>query len=130
MSEQRHSAIGIHSLDGDATADAGELLKRRQIVRRTRIAALVAVVLLALGAGRTVLSRMSNARTLEANSARQSVQYVKTTTAKPGSGAQTVQLPGTLQGAVQAPISARASGYLKRWTKDIGSRVREGELLA
>ena len=31
---------------------------------------------------------------------------------------------------MQSPISARASGYLKRWTKDIGSRVQKGELLA
>jgi RND family efflux transporter MFP subunit len=39
-------------------------------------------------------------------------------------------LPGTLQGFVQSPIAARASGYLKRWYKDIGSRVEKGELLA
>ena len=31
---------------------------------------------------------------------------------------------------MQSPIAARASGYLKRWTKDIGSRVAKGELLA
>jgi RND family efflux transporter MFP subunit len=31
---------------------------------------------------------------------------------------------------VQAPVSARAGGYLRRWTKDIGSRVEKGELLA
>ena len=31
---------------------------------------------------------------------------------------------------MQAPIAARASGYLKRWTKDIGSKVERGELLA
>jgi RND family efflux transporter MFP subunit len=39
-------------------------------------------------------------------------------------------LPGTLQGNVQAPNAARASGYLRRWYKDIGSRVEKGELLA
>jgi RND family efflux transporter MFP subunit len=31
---------------------------------------------------------------------------------------------------VQAPVSARAGGYLRRWTRDIGSRVAKGELLA
>ena len=46
--------------------------------------------------------------------------------AKSSGGGQTLALPGTLQGFVQAPIAARASGYLKRWTKDIGSRVAEG----
>ena len=49
---------------------------------------------------------------------------------KSGNLGQTVALPGTLQGFVQSPISARASGYLRRWTKDIGTRVEKGELLA
>jgi RND family efflux transporter MFP subunit len=31
---------------------------------------------------------------------------------------------------VQSPISARSGGYLRRWHKDIGSRVEKGELLA
>jgi RND family efflux transporter MFP subunit len=31
---------------------------------------------------------------------------------------------------MQTPISARASGYLKRWTSDIGSNVALGQLLA
>ena len=31
---------------------------------------------------------------------------------------------------MQSPIAARASGYLKRWTRDIGSKVAKGELLA
>ena len=39
-------------------------------------------------------------------------------------------LPGTLQAYVESPIYARTSGYLKRWYHDIGSRVRQGELLA
>jgi RND family efflux transporter MFP subunit len=43
---------------------------------------------------------------------------------------QALTLPGTLQGYVQAPIAARASGYLKRWTRDIGSKVARGDLLA
>jgi RND family efflux transporter MFP subunit len=42
----------------------------------------------------------------------------------------TLSLPGTLQGFVQAPIAARANGYLRHWYKDIGSRVQKGELLA
>jgi RND family efflux transporter MFP subunit len=41
-----------------------------------------------------------------------------------------VSLPGTLQGAVQAPIAARAAGYVKSWSKDIGSRVEKGDVLA
>jgi RND family efflux transporter MFP subunit len=39
-------------------------------------------------------------------------------------------LPGTLQAYVESPIYARTNGYLKKWYKDIGSRVSKGELLA
>jgi RND family efflux transporter MFP subunit len=39
-------------------------------------------------------------------------------------------LPGSLLAYVESPIYARTSGYLLRWTKDIGSRVKKGELLA
>jgi RND family efflux transporter MFP subunit len=90
----------------------------------------VVLVLLAVGAGRTVLSRISNAKALESGTAERNQQYVRITLPKEGGAGQTVVLPGTLQGFVQAPIAARASGYLKRWYKDIGSRVQKGELLA
>src|SRR5260370_16197015 len=39
-------------------------------------------------------------------------------------------LPGSMQAYVESPIYARTSGYLKKWYRDIGSRVRQGELLA
>jgi RND family efflux transporter MFP subunit len=127
MTEQRHAALGIHAVEG---VDDSELLKRRQILRRTRWVALAVLLLLALGAGRTMLSRIANAKALETGAAEQARQYVKTTLPTVGAAGQTLALPGTLQGQVQAPISARASGYLKRWTKDIGARVDKGELLA
>jgi len=39
-------------------------------------------------------------------------------------------LPGTMQAYVESPIYARTNGYLKAWYHDIGSRVRQGDLLA
>ena len=97
---------------------------------RKRTVLLLVVVLLAIGAGRTIFSRISNAKTLEAGTQEQSKQYVKVASPKAGGAGQTLALPGTLQGFVQAPISARASGYLRRWHKDIGSVVKKGDLLA
>lgn len=130
MTEERHSALGVHPIEFDPEEPHTELLKRRQIVRRAKIASIVALALLALGGGRTLLHRMANAHALEATSTEQSRQYVKTALAKRGGASQTLTLPGTLQGFVQAPVAARASGYVKRWTRDIGSRVTKGELLA
>ena len=39
-------------------------------------------------------------------------------------------LPGNVQSYVESPIYARTNGYLKKWYKDIGSHVKDGELLA
>lgn len=102
----------------------------RKVLRRARLIMLVVLLLLAAGAGRTMLSRISNANALEAGTAERAKVYVKTALPKSDAAGQTVSLPGTLQGYVQSPIAARASGYLKRWTHDIGSRVAKGALLA
>src|ERR1700719_3984850 len=45
-------------------------------------------------------------------------------------GDENLVLPGTLQAYVESPIYARTNGYLKKWYRDIGSRVQKGELLA
>jgi RND family efflux transporter MFP subunit len=39
-------------------------------------------------------------------------------------------LPGNAQAFREAALYARATGYLKRWTVDIGDRILEGQLLA
>ncbi len=115
---------------GPAPAHAAEPATRASVVRGGVIVAVVVLVLLALGAGRMVVMRMANAKVLEDNAGEHAIQYVKTTFARPSGSGQTLALPGTLQGFQQAPIAARASGYLKRWTKDIGSHVDKGDLLA
>jgi RND family efflux transporter MFP subunit len=127
MSEQRHSELGIHSLEN---VDPHELVKRKQAMRRARMLVFAVVVVLALGAGRTIFSRISNAKALEAGTVEHARQYVRVTLPKSSDVGQNLSLPGTLQGYVQSPIAARASGYVKKWYKDIGSRVEKGELLA
>jgi RND family efflux transporter MFP subunit len=49
---------------------------------------------------------------------------------KRGAMRNEVVLPGNIQAFTDAPIYARASGYLKRWYTDIGARVKAGQLLA
>jgi RND family efflux transporter MFP subunit len=110
--------------------EEGEMLKRRQMLRRAKVCAAILLLLLGLGAARTIVSRMSNAHALEAVAASSARVHVRVTSPKAGASGQPLVLPGTLQGYSQSPVSARASGYLKRWTRDIGSRVAKGELLA
>ena len=127
MSDERHSGLGQQMLHADSD---GDLLKRRQLLRRARIGVVVVVVLLGAGAARTIFSRMANANALETVAITADKIYVRTTTPKAGGAGQDLVLPGTLQGYTQSPVAARASGYLKRWTTDIGSRVQKGDLLA
>jgi RND family efflux transporter MFP subunit len=44
--------------------------------------------------------------------------------------AQEIVLPGNMQAFTMAPIYARTTGYVKAWYHDIGSHVKQGELLA
>ena len=62
MTQEQHHESGIHMPDQD---DHGELLRRRQVMRRAKLLSAVVLVLLAVGAGRTVMSRMSNSTKLE-----------------------------------------------------------------
>jgi len=41
-----------------------------------------------------------------------------------------IELPGSIQAVTEAPILARADGYLKRRLADIGDHVKSGQLLA
>ena len=87
-------------------------------------------VLLALGSGSTILSRIDNAHALEALVKQQSQNFVKAAIVKHADEPQMLTLPGTLLGKTQAPVASRASGYIKRWYKDIGEPVKSGDLLA
>jgi RND family efflux transporter MFP subunit len=45
-------------------------------------------------------------------------------------GSNQLSLPGTIQAVAEAPILARADGYLKRRLVDIGDQVKQGQILA
>jgi membrane fusion protein, multidrug efflux system len=45
-------------------------------------------------------------------------------------GEHMITLPGHLEAWYSAPIHARVGGYLKAWYKDIGDKVKAGDVLA
>ena len=98
MSDERHSGLGQQLPHADSD---GDLLKRRQLLRRARIGVVLLLVLLGAGAARTILSRMANANALETVAATAGKVYVRTTTPKAGGAGQDLVLPGTLQGYTQ-----------------------------
>jgi RND family efflux transporter MFP subunit len=60
----------------------------------------------------------------------QAIQTVDVINPKLGSGPQELVLPGEIAAWYSAPIHARVNGYVKMWYKDIGAKVKAGEVLA
>ena len=60
----------------------------------------------------------------------QAAPTVRVVQAKRGPGEEDLTLPGTVSAYSDGSLYARASGYVTSWSKDIGARVRKGEVLA
>jgi len=101
-----------------------------RIVRIAKYGAAGIVAILLLGVVAVLVLRAVRARDLEASTEVHAKQYVSTTTPKVNTEGTPVTLPGTLFGVIEATVYARSSGYVVRWTKDIGAPVKKGELLA
>ncbi|KND59757.1 putative Co/Zn/Cd efflux system membrane fusion protein [Candidatus Burkholderia verschuerenii] len=90
------------------------------------IALLIAIGLIAQG----LFSRHTAHAELERDAnehGMQTVEVIKPTRMKP---TQDLVLAGDIRAFSDAPIFARTNGYLKRWTVDIGAKVKKGQLLA
>jgi RND family efflux transporter MFP subunit len=99
-------------------------------VKRAKFIVGVVVGALLLGGIIVLITRVFQASALAAATELHAKQYVTTIAPKVGSGGLPLTLPGTLQGINEATVYARTNGYILRWTKDIGSSVKKGELLA
>lgn len=100
------------------------------VVKRAKIAVTGLVAVLLVGAIAVLVIRGFHARALESSTELHAKQYVTTTTPQTNTAGRPVTLPGTLLGVIEATVYARSSGYVARWTKDIGAPVKKGDLLA
>jgi len=82
----------------------------------------------ALAAG--FVPRWRHHQSLVADTKELAVPTVSIVLARPGSPLSSMLLPAEVRPFVEAPIYARASGYVTNWQVDIGAQVKAGELLA
>jgi RND family efflux transporter MFP subunit len=116
--------------DRAASAPADETAAAAHAGHRLGKAGMVAGLLVVLGALFGLMPRWHHRATLRAETlelATPTVTVVSPTAAKSGTS---LLLPAEVRPFLEAPIYARASGYLKRWFVDIGAQVKEGDLLA
>jgi RND family efflux transporter MFP subunit len=98
-------------------------------VKLSHVAVLVVVVVAAcLFAG--LVPRWRQRAALKAETLEMAPLTVTVVSPLPGQASAGLPLPGEIKPLLEAPIYARASGYLKRRLVDIGAKVVEGQLLA
>jgi len=89
----------------------------------------VVIALVVLGAF-TLFQRRSQYQALAKETETLAIPTVAVMHAAVESAEEDLVLPGAMQAYVESPIYARTNGYLKKWYHDIGSRLRQGDLLA
>jgi RND family efflux transporter MFP subunit len=77
-----------------------------------------------------ILPRLEATEALKKQTQTLNVPTVSVIKPKAGDASQALVLPGNMQAFVDTPIYARTNGYVKRWTADIGTHVKAGDLLA
>ena len=92
----------------------------------------VAIVIVVAGAlaGYGILRRHHADQVLAQTTSELAAPTVIVAAPRPGAPLSSFVLPGNVTAYIDSPIYARTSGYLSRWTSDIGARVKKGDLLA
>src|SRR5581483_4194663 len=94
--------------------------------RASVIAAGVALLIVIAGIG----IRLANDRQTAQWTDDQAVLTVKILKLKGAKAGGDLILPGDVQAFTNAPIFAQVSGTVQKWTADIGTKVKAGDLLA
>ncbi len=108
---------------------AGQEQPRRKGSRVFTVLFFIVIALVVLGAV-TLFQRRAQYQALAKETETLAIPTVAVIHASVESTEEDLVLPGAMQAYVESPIYARTNGYLKKWYHDIGSRVRQGELLA
>jgi RND family efflux transporter MFP subunit len=123
-----------HSTDDPLRSEAaGSAQKPAGPSRLTLLVlALLLVVLVVAGffAGYLPRQRRESVLAAESKIAEDSLPVVNVQKVRRADAKTSLVLPGNIQAVTEAPILARANGYIKRRYADIGDRVKEGQVLA
>jgi RND family efflux transporter MFP subunit len=97
---------------------------------RNLVLLFVVILILAFVAGYIPRHRREVQLVAEADAHNEALPQVSVMTARRADGRGNLVLPGNIQAVTEAPILARAEGFLKTRYVDIGDRVTAGQLLA
>ncbi len=98
----------------------------RKVMSRLLLGGIVAIAVAFFG----ISSRKQHETALTQWTNAQAIPTVDIVMPERGVGQQELTLPGDVEAWYQAPLYARVNGYVKMWYKDIGAKVKAGDLLA
>lgn len=105
---------------------AAPAVSRRALQLTALVLGLAAAAVVVSG----LVTRRSEAAQLRERADANAVPSVSVIAPGQSGAAGLLELPGRIEAHARAPLYARVSGYLKRWTADIGTHVKAGQLLA
>lgn len=111
-------------------ADAPERTDQTPPARKSGLLALVVLTILMVAGAFALVRRVTERGALAKETERLAVPTVGVIKPATEPASDQLVLPAQLQAYVESAIYARTNGYLLRWNKDIGSKVKKGELLA
>jgi RND family efflux transporter MFP subunit len=100
---------------------------RRPRIGRVLVFLGLAAVIIAFSG---VSSRKTSDAKLEQWTRARAIPTVTIINPRPGGDSRELVLPGDVEAYYNAPIHAQVSGYVKTWRKDIGAKVKAGDILA
>ena len=111
-------------------AFASKDARARRPSRKTWLGLTIALAVVAAVLFWGIWSRVRDARAIHAEAVQSAVTPVSVISPKQAAPAQEIILPGNVQPFSSSPIYSRTNGYLRKWYVDIGTRVKQGQLLA
>ncbi len=127
-------AAGAPAEDGAIHARAyddasGPALKESEPVKAGRAILLLAVAAIAV-AYTGITGRQRDDEKLRQWTDQQAIPSVALVSVRKGSKARELVLPGNVEAFETASIHGQVSGYVSEWRKDIGAKVKQGDILA
>jgi RND family efflux transporter MFP subunit len=104
--------------------------RRDALKRRIRLVLWILLALAIILAIWGIASRLIARSELRKHTVEDARLLVETAKPQLSDAGDELVLPGIVQAFIEAAVYARTSGYLKSWYTDIGSHVKQGELLA
>jgi RND family efflux transporter MFP subunit len=126
MNTIENNSSEVTQTDSEPLAPVHPTPSSRRLLVGLAAAALVLGIVIYSG----VHERAQAESALGVSTERAAVPIVNVVQPTSGTVSQEIVLPGNTQAFNDTPIYARTNGYLKRWYVDIGTHVKQGQLLA